>query len=110
MGEILGADLLQALGLIVGLCLVVAVLFDVFETVVVPNLGVRYFRLTSFLIRRLLWMCWRHAAVVFTNAAAKRDFLSLYAPASVLISLWTWLIVFLLGFALIVMTVERGIT
>jgi hypothetical protein len=110
MGETIGVHSNQIFNMIIGLFLVVAVLFDVFETVVVPNLGHRHFRLTSLLVRRLLWVCWRHATIFFRTAAEKRDFLSLYAPTSIVVSLWTWLIVFLLGFAFIVMSVEHGVS
>src|SRR5437870_2861155 len=96
--------------IILGLVLIVLVLFDVFETVVVPNLGSRYFRLTAFLVRTMLWAAWRRAASVYTEPRARRDFLAMFAPASVLISLLTWIIVLLLGFAFILLALSDKIS
>lgn len=95
---------------LLGLSLIFLALFDVFETVIVPNLGFRHFRLTTILIRRLLWGIWRRASEYFWNPRTRNRFLGLFAPMSVLISLLIWMNVFLLGFSLIVLAVGTGVS
>ena len=95
---------------LVGLGLIFLALFDVFETVVVPNLGFRHFRLTTILIRRLLWGIWRRCSEFFYNQRTRNRFLGLFAPLSILISLLVWMNVFLLGFSLIVLAFGGGIS
>jgi hypothetical protein len=103
-------QLTRLVEVLAGFFLISMVLFDVFETVVVPNLGSRYFRITAFLVRTLLWAIWRRTATIHKDPKDRRDFLALFAPASVLISLLTWINLLLLGFAFVLLAIPDKIS
>ena len=83
---------------IVGLLLVVTVLWDAFETIILPRRVSRQFRLTR-LFYRYTWMAWSYAA---RRGKRRRDtYLSLYGPLSLLVLLGVWAIGLILGFGIL---------
>ena len=86
-----------AVGLI-GLALIVTVLWDVFETIVLPRRVTRRFRLTRFFYQSI-WAPWSAIAGRFRKSKRREIFLSVFGPLSLLglLALWTATLVF--GFA-----------
>jgi len=87
--------------LLLGLFLLVLVIWDVFETVVVPRPTPGWFRIGRYLVRG----SWR-AIRAFAGPAADRGpgrerLLGFFAPAATLVLLAVWLIVIIVAFGLI---------
>jgi hypothetical protein len=88
-----------AIGLI-GLVLIVVVLWDVFETIVLPRRVTRRFRLTRFFYR-VVWVPWSAIARRFRKSKKRETFLSVFGPLSLLGLLVLWGITLVFGFALL---------
>jgi len=88
------------LAVAVGILLVVIVLWEVFETIVLPRRVTRQFRLTRFFYRST-WIPYA-ALAGRRRTRKKRDaMLSFYGPLSLLLLLAFWAVTLLVGFALI---------
>jgi putative Mn2+ efflux pump MntP len=85
---------------IVGVALVALILWDTFETVVLPRRVTRRIRLTRLFFRGT-WKVWRLAAARIRRPARRENFLGLYGPISLLLLLATWAASLVLGFALV---------
>jgi hypothetical protein len=84
----------------VGALLVLAVLWETFETIVLPRRVTRQFRMTR-LFYRYSWIPWRALARVRKNKKKRDAMLSYYGPLSLLMLLAFWAITMVFGFALI---------
>jgi len=73
---------------LVGLVLLLAVLWDAFETVILPRRVSRRFRLAR-LFYRTTWAPWRAAARIFPPRQ-REAFLAVYGPLSLLLLLGLW--------------------
>jgi len=83
-----------------GVALVSTVLWETFETIVLPRRVTRQFRLTR-LFYRITWTFWTSLANL-RRTNKKRDALfSFYGPLSLLFLLATWAVALVLGFALV---------
>ncbi len=80
--------------------IIVVVLWEAFETVVLPRRVRRRFRL-AVLVYRSTWVPWRALAHRFKNAKSRETFLSFYGPLSILILFVVWAAAIILGFALL---------
>jgi Ion channel len=88
------------LAVVGGVALVVVVLWETFETLVLPRRVTRTFRLTRFFYR-LTWVPYS-ALVGRINQRQRRDrLLSYYGPLSLLLLLAFWAVALVIGFALI---------
>ncbi|MFS8084189.1 MAG: potassium channel family protein, partial [Acidobacteriota bacterium] len=85
---------------IIGLVLIVVVLWDVFETIVLPRRVTRRVRLTR-LFYRSVWQPWSGIAQQFKNNKRRETFLSIFGPLSLLVLLTLWAATLVLGFACI---------
>jgi hypothetical protein len=85
---------------IAGAIIVVVVLWEAFETVVLPRRVRRRFRL-SVLVYRSTWIPWRTLAHRFKDAKGRETFLSFYGPLSILILFAVWAAAIIFGFALL---------
>jgi ABC-type multidrug transport system fused ATPase/permease subunit len=85
---------------IIGLLLIVTVLWDVFETIVLPRRVTRRVRLTR-LFYRFLWQPWSAAGSRIHKKKRRETFLSIFGPLSLLILLGLWAFVLIAGFACI---------
>ena len=86
---------------LLGLALIAAVLWDVFQTVVVPRPSPGRFRIA----RNLTKVSWRmtRAVALRSGDSRRRDgILGVFAPASVLLLLVAWVVTLLLGYGLLV--------
>lgn len=83
-----------------GVVLVGAVLWDAFETIVLPRPVRRRFRVSR-LLWRLTWQPWSAIAGHMKNKVRREAFLSYYGPLSLIFLLSTWALVLIGGFALL---------
>ncbi len=91
---------MSALLVVLSLALIAIVLWDAFETIVLPRRVTRRVRLTS-LYYRLTWRPWR-AFCLSVNLRKRREaLLSVYGPLSLLALLALWAVGLIFGFALL---------
>jgi hypothetical protein len=85
--------------LIPGLALLALVLWDVFETIVVPRPTPGWFRIGRYVIR-FTWRGLRRAAD-WRGGSARDRWLGLFAPAATIMLLFAWLLSLIIAFGLI---------
>jgi hypothetical protein len=85
---------------IIGIALIFMVLWEAFETVVLPRRVARRFRLTV-LYYRITWYAWRAMAQKVKKPARRESFLSFYGPLSLLILFVVWALAIIGGFGLL---------
>ena len=85
---------------VAGVMIVVVVLWEAFETVILPRRVRRRFRL-AVLVYRTTWIPWRALAHRFRDAKSRETFLSFYGPLSILILFAVWAAAIIFGFALL---------
>ena len=83
-----------------GLLLLLVVLWDAFETIVLPRRVSRRLRLTR-LFFRATWLPWRALARLRKPGIARENFISVYGPLSLLFLLALWAAALVFGFALL---------
>ncbi len=84
-----------------GLLLIALVLWDIFQTVVLPRPAHTRIRLARTLVR-VSWPLWRGRAVRKVTNIDQEKILGSYAPALVLILLMAWMALMIVGFGLVV--------
>ncbi|HLZ71729.1 MAG TPA: potassium channel family protein [Dehalococcoidia bacterium] len=94
---------LDALAVAGGVALVAIVLWDVFETIVLPRRVSRRFRLTR-LFYLSIWAVWTLIARRL-RGGRRESFLSYFGPLSLLLLLVSWAIALIVGYALL----QRGV-
>jgi Ion channel len=92
--------LLNTFSVVVGILLIVTVLWETFETLVLPRRVTRQFRLTR-LFYRATWIPYRALAGLRRQRKKRDTLLSFYGPLSLLGLLIFWAIVLMFGFALV---------
>jgi hypothetical protein len=85
---------------LIGLALIVVVLWDVFETIVLPRRVTRRFRLTRAFYRSI-WSPWSAIARRLHRSKKRETFLSVFGPLSLLMLLILWAVTLVFGFALL---------
>jgi hypothetical protein len=85
---------------ILGLALIAVVLWDAFETVVLPRTVTRRLRLAR-LYFRSTWRPWAGVARTFESDNRRERFLAIYGPLSLLGLLTVWAFSIVLGFAVL---------
>ena len=83
--------------LALGALLVSSVLFDVFQTVVVPRWTSRRWRIAPFLIAEL-WAVWRPSVYKIRSQRRQDDWLGAFAPLSVILILIVWVAQLTVGY------------
>jgi Ion channel len=83
---------------LIGFVLIVVVLWDVFETIVLPRRVTRRFRLTR-AFYRLVWLPWSAIARGLKKNKQRETFLSIFGPLSLLALLVLWAAALVFGFA-----------
>ena len=86
--------------LIAGVILVTVVLFDVFESVVLPRRAGNLFRLAPHLLA-LPWPVWRRIGLRLQPAWRREDFLGTFPPLAIVLLLVLWFAGLIVGFGLI---------
>ncbi len=88
------------LAAVVALALILTVLWDTFETIVLPRRVRRKIRLTRF-VYRVTWTPWRALAWRMRNEVKRESFLSFYGPLALLFLLVCWATGLVFGFGLL---------
>jgi ion channel len=88
------------LSLVIGCALILTVLWETFETIILPRRVRRRFRLTR-LYYRSTWVPWAAAARRFRSKRRREALLSFYGPLSLLGLLGMWALVLVVGFGLL---------
>jgi hypothetical protein len=91
---------MRSLAIFPGCIVLFAVLWDAFETIILPRRVSRKFRVTR-LFYRSTWPPWRALSRLFREAKQRELFLSLYGPLSLLFLLIVWAAGLIIGFALL---------
>jgi hypothetical protein len=91
---------MRAWGIIAGALLLLVVLWDAFETIVLPRRVMRRLRLTR-LFYRSTWRPFRALGRLRQAGASRENFLSVYGPLSLLLLLGLWAAGLVVGFALL---------
>ena len=88
-----------------GVVIVAVVLFDVFETIVVPRPSPGR-RITRYIVR-LSWRFWRWFGERTKSAGLGRDgFYGLYAPGAAILGLIVWLVLLIVGYGLMLFAIR----
>lgn len=90
-------DVLIAL---LGLTCIALVLWDIFETIVVPRPTPSPLRLSRHIVRRA-WLVWRAIGIRFRTGLGRDAFLGFFAPGAAILLLAVWLLVLIFGYGLI---------
>ena len=80
--------------------LIFLILWDAFETAVLPRRVTHGYRFTRFFYRST-WSLWRVLALRFPPGKTREAFLSPFGPLSLLALLTTWVVGLIFGFALL---------
>lgn len=83
-----------------GVLLITVVLWDVFETIVLPRRVTRRVRLTR-LFYRFTWNPWWAVSRIIRKKKRRETFLGIYGPLSLLVLLTVWAATVVFGFALL---------
>src|SRR3989441_10123047 len=93
---------------IIGVLLIITVLWDVFETIVLPRRVTRRVRLTR-LFYRFTWAPWWRIARTIRKKRRQEMLLGIYGPLSLLALLTVWAATVVVGFALVHFALGSGI-
>jgi voltage-gated potassium channel Kch len=85
---------------VAGLAVVAVILWDVFETIILPRRVTRLFRLVR-LFYRWTWIPWSAAARAIRAGHRRESFLSYFGPLSLLALFAVWAVGLIFGFALL---------
>src|SRR2546422_11039606 len=91
---------MRLIGGIFGLILILTILWDAFETVILPRRVTRRIRLTS-LFYSSFWVPWSTFVRNLVRGRRREKSLSLFGPLSLLILLGIWAVCLIVGYALL---------
>ncbi len=91
---------MQVVAAIAGVFLVMVILWEGFETIVLPRRVTRRFRLSRYFFR-FCWRSWRGAVSSFVPAKFRETCLSFFGPLCNLLMIGFWVIWLIVGFALL---------
>jgi Ion channel len=92
---------------IVGATLVLTILWEAFETIVLPRRVARRFRVTV-LYYRSTWFPWRVIARQISSSKRRETFLGYFGPLSLLGLFVVWAAILILGFGFLFFSASRG--
>ncbi len=90
---------MRLLAIIPGLALILVILWDAFETIILPRRVTRRFRLTS-VFYSTAWAPWSALARSMRNHKRREKLLGLFGPLSLLILLALWALGLIFGYAI----------
>lgn len=91
---------MHALAMIVALLLIFTVLFDAFETIILPRRIRRRVRITS-MVYRFTWAPWAGVARRMKHSSRRESFLSFYGPLALLFLLFIWAVGLIVAFGMV---------
>jgi hypothetical protein len=99
---------LRALLAMIGILLLVVILWDVFETIILPRRVTRRFRLAR-LFYKTTWQPWRAVACSMKPGNRRESFLSYFGPLSLLVLFGVWAAGLIVSFAILHMAAGSAI-
>jgi Ion channel len=99
---------IESLELLIGALVVAAVLYDVFQSIVVPRWTDRTLRLSPFLID-VLWPVWRRIGLRLRPAQRSENFLGTFAPLALIDVLLVWVTALIVGYGLMIHALREQI-
>ncbi|MBV8528516.1 MAG: hypothetical protein JOZ75_09390 [Candidatus Dormibacteraeota bacterium] len=99
---------LDALWIALGSLLLVATIYDLFQSVLTPRPAVGRIRFSTDFVR-VAWLGWRNVARRRKQLQAREAALAVFAPFMVVVLLVTWGFLFILGFALLYSGLHDGL-
>ena len=91
---------MQILAGLAGVVIILMVLWEAFETIVLPRRVTRQFRFTR-LFYRMTWRFWRKLVRGVKDRKLRETLLSVYGPASLLGLVASWAVLLVLGFGML---------
>ena len=91
---------MRLLAVIPGFALILVILWDAFETIILPRRVTRRFRLTRFFYQTV-WAPWSALARSLRNPKRREKVLGLFGPLSLLMLLALWALGLILGYAIV---------
>ncbi len=91
---------MTVLSLIAGVALIAIVLWDAFETIVLPRLVTRRIRLTRIYFK-YMWMAWAAVSRSISSRKHRENFLGFFGPLFMLLLILLWATGLIMGFALL---------
>ena len=91
---------MRVIGAILGLILILSILWDAFETVILPRRVTRRIRLTN-LFYSSIWEPWSIFVKRLSNDRKREKYLGLFGPLSLLMLLGVWAVGLIVGYALL---------
>jgi hypothetical protein len=95
--------------IVLGILLIFVVLWDAFETIVLPRRVTRRFRLAR-LFYRYTWLLWTTFARSMHSGRRRENYLSFYGPLSLILLLCVWATGLIAGFAILQWGAGSGIS
>jgi Ion channel len=92
---------------ILGICIIIAVLWDGFETMVLPRRVTRRFRFARFFYR-WTWRAWSFLLRTIPSGKRRETFRAFFGPLSLLLLLCTWAAGLVVGFSLLYLASDIG--
>ena len=92
--------MVKIFAVVLGILLIFLVLWEAFETIVLPRRVVRQFRLTR-LFYRITWKTWAWLASIRGSRKKRDSLLSFFGPLSLLLLLALWALALVLGFGVL---------
>jgi len=99
---------MKTIGLITGLLLIGTILWDTFETVILPRRVTRRLRLTN-LFYTGAWIPWSWVAERIRSGRRRETFLGVFGPLSLLVLLALWAVGLIFGFALLMWATDAPV-
>lgn len=93
--------------IVLGALVILTVLWEAFETIVLPRRVTRRFRLTV-VFYRFTWAPWKYIARHIRKHSRRETFLSFYGPLSLLFLFIFWAVVLIIGFGLLYYSEARA--
>jgi hypothetical protein len=90
----------ERLEIVVGVLLLLLVLYDLFQTVILPRPAVKKFAMVRYLLRAL-WRLWRWIGNRTNNIPRREGWLATFGPIGVLTMFSVWALVVIVGFGLV---------
>jgi hypothetical protein len=96
---------MRLLAMIPGLALILVILWDAFETIILPRRVTRRFRLTR-VFYQTVWAPWSTWARSLSNRKRREKVLGLFGPLSLLMLLTLWALGLILGYAILLWAID----
>ena len=99
---------MRLLAAIPGLALILIILWDAFETIILPRRVTRRLRLTS-LFYRSIWMVSSSIARAMKNHKRREKYLGMFGPLSLLMLLTMWAVGLIFGYAILMWSISERV-